>query len=48
MGRNTAVDTNGKLIGYGYSGASTSQNRAIQEVSFGFNQAIWKDAKWGS
>lgn len=48
VGRNTAVDTNGKLIGYGYSGASPSQNRAIQEVSFGFNQAIWKDAKWGA
>jgi uncharacterized coiled-coil protein SlyX len=48
VGRNRAIDTNGKSIGYGYTGASTSQNRTIQEVTFGFNQAIWKDAKWGA
>ena len=35
-------------FGYGYKGASTSQNRAIQEATFGFNQTIWKDAKWGA
>jgi hypothetical protein len=46
--RNTAVDTNGKLIGYGYSGASSGQNRSIQEITFGFNQTIWKDPKWGA
>ena len=48
--RNTAIDT-GKTtpgIGYGYSGAGSGQNRAIQELSFGFNQTIWKDAKWGA
>ena len=27
IGRDTAVDTNGNLIGYGYSGSSNSQNR---------------------
>ena len=48
VGRNTAIDTTGKLIGYGYSGASASQNRTIQEVTFGFNQTIWKDPKWGA
>jgi hypothetical protein len=46
--RNTAVDTNGKLVGYGYSGSSSGQNRSIQEITFGFNQTIWKDAKWGA
>jgi hypothetical protein len=46
--RNTAIDTNGKLIGYGFSGSGTGQNRAIQEITFGFNQTIWKDAKWGA
>jgi hypothetical protein len=46
--RDTAVDTNGKLIGYGYSGSASGQNRAIQQVTFGFNQTIWKDAKWGA
>ncbi len=48
--RNTAIDT-GKTVaalGYGYSGAGNGQNRAIQEITFGFNQTIWKDAKWGA
>jgi uncharacterized coiled-coil protein SlyX len=35
-------------FGYGYTGASSSQNRAIQEATFGFNQTIWKDAKYGA
>jgi hypothetical protein len=48
-GRNVAVDANGtSLVGYGYRGASNSQNRAIQEISFGFNQTIWKDARYGA
>jgi len=46
--RNTAIDTTGKYIGYGYTGSSAGQNRAIQEATFGFNQTIWKDAKWGA
>ncbi|HMD86780.1 MAG TPA: hypothetical protein VKO18_18985 [Terriglobia bacterium] len=46
--RNTAVDSTGKYIGYGYTGASAGQNRAIQEATVGFNQTIWKDAKWGA
>jgi len=48
--RNTAIDA-GKTtptLGYGYSGSGTGQNRAIQELTFGFNQTIWKDAKWGA
>jgi hypothetical protein len=48
VGRNVAVDTNGSLVGYGYRGSSNSQNRTIQEVSFGFNQTIWKDARYGA
>jgi len=35
-------------FGYGYTGASAGQNRAIQEGTVGFNQTIWKDAKWGA
>jgi hypothetical protein len=48
--RNTAIDI-GKTtptLGYGYSGAASGQNRSIQEITFGFNQTIWKDAKWGA
>jgi hypothetical protein len=43
------VDANGtSLVGYGYRGSSNSQNRTVQEVSFGFNQTLWKDAKYGA
>jgi uncharacterized coiled-coil protein SlyX len=48
IGRNVAIDTNGKPVGYGYSGAPSSQNRTVQEPTVGFNQTIWKDAKWGA
>jgi hypothetical protein len=49
IGRNVAVDANGtSLIGYGYRGAANSQNRSIQEITFGFNQTIWKDPKYGA
>jgi uncharacterized coiled-coil protein SlyX len=48
IGRNVAVDTNGSLVGYGYTKSANSQNRAINEISFGFNQTIWKDAKYGA
>jgi hypothetical protein len=48
VGRNVAIDTTGKPVGYGYSGAPNTQNRTIQEPTFGFNQTIWKDAKWGA
>ncbi len=49
IGRNVVIDANGtSLVGYGYRGSANSQNRSIQEVSFGFNQTIWKDAKYGA
>ena len=48
VGRNVAIDTNGKPVGYGYTGSPNGQNRAIQEPTLGFNQTIWKDAKWGA
>jgi hypothetical protein len=46
--RNTAVDTGGTLVGYGYSGAPAGQNRAVQEATFGFTQTFWKNAKYGA
>jgi hypothetical protein len=48
VGRNVAIDTTGKPIGYGYSGSPNTQNRTIQEPTFGFNLTIWKDVKWGA
>ncbi len=48
VGRNVAIDTNGKPVGYGYTGSANSQNRAINELTFGFNQTIWKDPRYGA
>ena len=49
IGRNVALDANGtSLIGYGYTGSANSQNRAIQEVTFGFNQTIWRNPRYGA
>lgn len=47
--RNLALDasTPAKVIGYGVAG-NTSQNRSIDEETVGFNQTIWRDAKWGA
>ncbi len=43
--RNTSIDANGKsVIGYG----AGSQNRAIQEVTGGFNQTFWKNPRYGA
>jgi hypothetical protein len=49
FGRNVAIDpANGKPVGYGYSGSPSSQNRAIQEATFGFTKTFWKDPKYGA
>ena len=48
IGRNMALDANGTTkIGYG-SIASDGQNRAIQEITFGTNTTLAKNAKWGA
>jgi hypothetical protein len=48
-GRNVALDANGtSRVGYGYTGAANSQNRAINEASFGFNQTMWKSPRYGA
>ncbi len=48
IGRNTALDTNGSKIGYGYAGSPNSQNRAINELTFGFNQTMWRNPRYGA
>ena len=47
--KNLALDasTPAKVIGYGVPG-NTGQNRFIQEETVGFNQTIWRDAKYGA
>jgi len=46
--RNVAVDTNGSLVGYGYRGSANSNNRAMEEVTGGFNQTMWKSPRYGA
>jgi len=49
VGRNVALDANGTTpVGYGFTGSPNNHNRSIEEVTLGFNQTIWKDAKWGA
>jgi len=43
------LDANGtSLIGYGYTNSGNGQNRLIQEITFGFNQTMWKSPKYGA
>ncbi len=47
IGRDKALDANGTTpIGYGV--AAGSQNRAIQEITFGFNETIWASPRYGA
>jgi hypothetical protein len=48
VGRNVAIDTSGKPVGYGYTGAPSTQNRTIQEPTFGFEQTVWKNPRYGA
>jgi len=47
--KNLALDasTPAKTIGYGVPG-NPAQNRNVAEETIGFNQTIWKDAKYGA
>jgi len=47
VGRNAALDGTTR-IGYGYTGSPNSQNRAIQEFTFGFNQTMWRNPRYGA
>ena len=47
--KNVTVDANGtSLVGYGYRGSANNQNRMINEVTFGFNETLWKDSRYGA
>ena len=48
IGKNVAVDTNGSLVGWGYSGSSNGQNRSVDEFTFGLNQTLWKSPAYGA
>jgi hypothetical protein len=46
--RNVTIDANGKPVGYGYTGSPNSQNRSINEITFGFNQTMWRNPRYGA
>jgi hypothetical protein len=51
IGRNTTFDPAAKTpgpVGYGYKGSPNNQNRAIQEITFGFNQTLWGNPRYGA
>jgi hypothetical protein len=48
VSRAVTLDTTGKAIGWGYTGAPSGQNRTVQEPTLGFTQNFWKDAKYGA
>jgi hypothetical protein len=45
--KNTAIDANGKLSGYGYDGSPANHNKSIQEFTFGYTRTIWRDPNYG-
>jgi hypothetical protein len=46
--KDVAIDATGKPVGYGYVGSANSQNKAIQEITFGFNQTMWANPRYGA
>jgi hypothetical protein len=46
--KNVQIDANGKPVGYGYVGSANSQNKAIQEITFGFNETVWASPRYGA
>ncbi len=46
--RNVTVDpATGKQVGFGYSGSSSSANRAVQETTLGYIRTLWKHDNYG-
>jgi hypothetical protein len=46
--KDVQIDTTGKYVGYGYIGSANSQNKAIQEITVGFNQTMWASPRYGA
>lgn len=47
-GRNFDTYAPGKYYGYGYPGSPVSQNREIQEYTFGYTHTFWKSPNHGA
>ena len=50
IGKDVTIDAANKnaFVGYGYKGSANSQNRTIQEGTFGINQTFWKNPNYGA
>ncbi len=52
IGKNAAIDSNGAIVAYGYSGASAltaaTQNRSLQELTIGLTPTIWQSPQYGA
>jgi hypothetical protein len=48
FGRDTGIDTDGSLIGYGFAGSATNNNRTVQEATFDLVQTFWKNPNYGA
>jgi hypothetical protein len=48
IGKNVAIDSNGKPIGYGFAGSSNGDNRTVQEATIGLVPTIWKSEGYGA
>jgi len=48
ISRDAALDTTGKLIGYGYVGSPNADNRTIQEFTFGYSPTFFKSNNYGA
>ncbi len=47
--RDTALDANGKtLIGYGFQGSPLTNNKTIQEFTFGYSPTFYKNNNYGA
>jgi len=48
ISRYVVIDSTGTPVGYGFTKSPSSENRNIQEVTFGFNQTLWSNPKYGA
>jgi len=46
--RSVAVDLNGQLIGYGYTGSPSNHNRSLQQLTIGYTHTFWRDPNYGA
>ncbi|HYW74330.1 MAG TPA: hypothetical protein VE961_25130, partial [Pyrinomonadaceae bacterium] len=46
--RSAAVDLNGQLVGYGYTGSPSNHNRSLQQITLGYTRTFWRDPNYGA